>query len=168
MSLGVGHKGVKAGAITQVCESLFGNDIRRAEAAPRRLEHPADFGRILLDILREHVGKDRRQKHEIECAIVERELVLGGGMPTLRMVVPVMDVSDKESKVGVARRDLALAPLDSMRDDVESHILACGEVLGQWYGDSSDATADLEHAFVGFQVAELPKSSQELIADGLE
>lgn len=87
---------------------------------------------------------------------------------TLRVVGEVVNIGQVKMKIGVSGSDVALAPANCLGNDVDSLIVAAGQVSREWPRHAPDTAADLEYLVFRLQISEVDEVAEELVAGGLE
>ncbi len=127
---------------------------RRTAGRPGASTRP-HLGEVVGRVGFEQVGEHARGENEVEARVVVGEPVLVGAVRALRVVAGVEDVGDLEAEVRMAPV-APPAPRDAVAVDVEAVVGAvAGQVAGERPRHPADAAADVEHALVGLQAAQL-------------
>jgi hypothetical protein len=110
------------------------------------------------------VREDGREEDKIEFAVSERKSILRRIEPSARVIHDALNVRELKSKIWVSTADMALAPTDSLRDDVNSFITACLQIFREWSCHSPDSATHLQYSVLGPQSTRIDEIPQELIS----
>src|SRR6185295_6333048 len=151
-----------------LCEERFRCRIEEKpcrQAPPARPQDPRHFRQIVLDVGRQHVCKDGRQKYEIERVVLVRKPKLGSSPGSSGVVLPVPDIRQLKSKVRILSGDLFPAPLNALGNDVEAIITSVRrEISRERDRDPANTASNVQDVLVRFQVDELLEVLRELFA----
>src|ERR1700722_11554096 len=132
--------------------ALLAEDEEGGEDAPVAAQYTAEFTQEMGDVRFEHVGEDRLEDDAVHrrCGDGEGDLVPGQG--PLRVVELAADVQVGEAEIGVARRDVLLAPGDAGPAHVHADVRpGVTQDPGEGYGVAPHPATDLEHVVAGAQ-----------------
>src|SRR5262245_43336873 len=155
----------RASTLLHPPSGLVVQEEERGEASPVGPKDPGDLRDVVVPVGRKQVCEHRGQQDEVERLIVERKAVFAGGDAALGVVVPVVEVSDLEMEVRIARRDRLLTPLDATLYDVDPFIPAM-QPAGEAHGDPPHAASDVEDVLVGTETGQIHEELPELHSGG--
>src|SRR5260370_8281455 len=138
------------------------------EACPIRTDRPRVGGEIVLEVPIHYMRENGGEKDKIKFAVSKWEPIFCWIEASIRVVHSALNIGELESKIGVFRAYMALAPTYPPRDDVNSFITPFLQVCCQWSLHSPDSATDLQYPVLAFQSSQIGEILQELISCGFK